>query len=208
MDKRKDKWKIMKNFLMLFPVVNLLAACGTTDPYGKRAEQERAYQTKQVARVIDQSPAWMIKVPTSASAVYASGTSSSGDYSMALHKAKADAYAKICMAAGGTTSQSTKIYKADSATASSEVSEMVIRSRCKEVDVTGVETADKKIVQEGNRYRVYVLIALPTGDANILKKASDQKKTDAVAAKRAPEAFKELDAGTPGQSGRPASVNN
>jgi len=183
----------MKNVLLLLPIVAMLAACGTTDPYGKRAEQERARQEKYVTRTIDQAPDWMVKVPTSASAVYAAGTSSSGDYSMAVHKAKADAYAKVCMSAGGTASQRTKMYKADSATTSSELSEMIIRTQCKEVDITGVETADKKIISEGNRYRAYVLIVLPTGDANVLKRAKEQQKLNEQAAKRAPEAFKELD---------------
>ena len=171
----------------------MLAACGTTDPYGKRAEQQRTIQTKSVERTIDKSPDWMIKVPTSSSAVYAAGTSSSGDYSMAVHKAKADAYGKICMTAGGTTSQRTKIYKTDTADASSQVSEMIIRTACKEVDITGVEVSDKKIIADGNRYRAYVLIALPTGDANVLKKAKNQQRLNEITAQRAPEAFKELD---------------
>ena len=184
----------MKKTLLLIPVVAMLAACGTTDPYGKRAEQERAIQTKSVERTIDKAPKWMIELPKSASAVYSAGTSSSGDYSMAVHKAKAEAYGKICMTAGGNVSQRTKIYKADTSDVSSELSELVIRTACKEVDVTGVEVADKKIIADGGRYRAYVLVALPTGDANILKKAKDQQKINELAAKRAPEAFKELDA--------------
>jgi len=184
----------MKKTLFLLPIVAALAACGTTDPYGKRAEQERAIQTKSVERTIDKAPDWMVKLPTSASAVYSAGTSSSGDYSMAVHKAKAEAYGKICMTAGGTVSQRTKIYKADTADVSSELSELVIRTACKEVDITGVEVSDKKIIADGGRYRAYVLVALPTGDANILKKAKDQQKINELAAKRAPEAFKELDA--------------
>ena len=198
----------MKKALLLLPIVALLAACGTTDPYGKRAEQERARQEKYVERTIDKAPDWMVKVPTSASAIYSSGTSSSGDFSMAVHKAKADAYAKICMSAGGTASQRTKIYKADSATTSSELSEMIIRTQCKEVDITGVETADKKIISEGNRYRAYVLIVLPTGDANVLKRSKEQQKLNEEAARRAPEAFKELDepVQSPNQAGRPVSV--
>ena len=183
----------MKKALILLPVVAMLAACGTTDPYGKRADMERERQAKQVERVIDKAPDWMVKVPTSTSAVYSAGTARSGDYAMAVHKAKADAYGKICMTAGGTASQRTKIYKADTANASSELSEMVIRTQCKEVDITGVETADKKIIPEGTSYRAYVLIALPTGDANVLKKAKEQQKLNEIAAKRAPEAFKELD---------------
>ena len=184
----------MKKALLLLPIVAALAACGTTDPYGKRADVERARQEKYVDRVIDQAPKWMLQVPVSTSAVYAAGTSASGDYSMAFQKAKADAYGKICMTAGGTASQRTKIYKADTADSSTELSEMVLRTSCKEVDLTGVETAEKKIVAEGNRFRAYVLVALPTGDANILKKAKEQAKLNEIAARRAPEAFKELDA--------------
>jgi hypothetical protein len=191
----------MKKVLVLLPIVAALAACGTTDIYQKRADAERQYKEKYVEKSIDKMPDWMIKVPVSSSAVYAAGTSSSGDLSMAVHKAKADAYAKICMTAGGTVSQRTKIYKADTAEASSELSEMVIRTACKEVDITGVETADKKIIPEGTRYRAYVLIALPTGDANVLKKAKDQKRLDEIAAERAPAAFKELDEPTSAKPG-------
>jgi hypothetical protein len=191
MDKRKDGWQIMKA-LLLIPIVAILAACGTTDPYGKRADQERERQERYVERTIDQAPKWMIQTPVSSSAVYAAGTSASGDYSMAFQKAKADAYGKICMTAGGTASQRTKIYKADTAQASSELSEMVIRTQCKEVDLTGVEVTERKIIAEGGRYRAYVLVALPTGDANILRKAKEQAKLNELAAKRAPEAFKEL----------------
>lgn len=180
--------------LILIPIVALLAACGTTDPYGKRADLERERQEKYVERVIDKAPKWMLETPISNSAVFAAGTSASGDYSMALQKAKADAYGKICMTAGGTASQRTKVYKADTATASSEVSEMILRTSCKEVDLTGVEVKDKKIISEGNRFRAYVLVVLPTGDANILKKAKEQARVNELAAQRAPEAFKELDA--------------
>jgi hypothetical protein len=38
-----------------------------------------------------------------------------------------------------------------------------------------------------------VLVALPTGDANVLKKAKEQAKLQEQVARRAPEAFKELD---------------
>ena len=183
----------MKKFLMIVPMVAMLAACGTTDPYGKRADIERERQEKLVERTIDKAPKWMLEVPISNSAVFAAGTANSGDYSMAFAKAKADAYGKICMTAGGTASQRTKLYKMDTATSSAEASEQVIRTSCNEVDLTGVEVKEKKIISEGPRYRAYVLVALPTGDANILKRAKEQQKINELAAQRAPEAFKELD---------------
>jgi len=183
----------MKKIFIVLPIVAALTACGTTDVYQKRSDNERAYKEKQVERAVDQAPKWMTQVPVSNSAVYAAGTSASGDYAMAMMKAKADAYGKICMAAGGTASQRTKIYKADTADASTELSEMVLRTSCKEVDLTGVETTEKKMVSEGNRFRAYVLVALPTGDANVLRKAKERAKLEEITARRAPEAFKELD---------------
>lgn len=183
----------MKKAFILVPIVAMLTACGTTDVYQKRADAERQRETRNVERTIDKAPDWMIKVPMSNSAVYSAGTARSGDYSMAVHKAKAEAYGKICMSAGGTASQRTKIYKADNTTSTSEVSEMVIRTSCNEVDLTGVEVSDKKIIAEGNYYRAYVLIALPTGDANVLRKSKETQRLNELAAKRAPEAFKELD---------------
>jgi hypothetical protein len=41
---------------------------------------------------------------------------------------------------------------------------------------------------------VYVLVALPTGDANILRKAKEVAKERQIAAGRSDQAFKELDA--------------
>ena len=99
----------MKKILTLLPLVAILAACGTTDPYQKRAEQERERQERYVEKAIDQAPKWMTQPPLSNSAVYEAGSAVSQDFSMADIKAKADAYGKICMAAGGTVSQRTDI---------------------------------------------------------------------------------------------------
>jgi hypothetical protein len=183
----------MKKILLLAPLVAILAACGTTDPYAKRAEQERERQERYVEKAIDQAPKWMTQVPLSNSAVYEAGSAVSADFSMADIKAKADAYGKICMAAGGTASQRTKIYRTDSERASTEMSEMALRTSCDKVDLTGVEIKEIKRVAEGTRFRVYVLVALPTGDANILRRAKEEAKERLVAAGRRDQAFKELD---------------
>jgi hypothetical protein len=183
----------MKKTLLLVPIVVMLAACGTTDVYQKRADNERERQERLVERALDKAPEWMTKVPLSNSAVFENGTAVSSDFSFADHKAKADAYGKICMAAGGTASQRTKIYKTDSDKTSTELSEMALRTSCAEVDLTGVEVRDIKRISEGGRIRVYVLVALPTGDANILRRAKEAQKQREFAANRAPEAFKELD---------------
>jgi len=183
----------MKKFLLLVPIVAILAACGTTkDAYEKRADNERERQERYVEKAIDQAPKWMSNPPISNSAVYEAGSAVSADWSMADIKAKADAYGKICMAAGGTASQRTKIYRTDSDKASTEFSEMAMRTSCREVDLTGVEVKEIKRVAEGTRFRVYVLVALPTGDANILRRAKEEAKQREIAAGRSEQAFKEL----------------
>jgi hypothetical protein len=97
------------------------------------------------------------------------------------------------MMAGGTASQQTKIYRTDSEATSTELSEQAIKTSCKAVDLTGVEVTEIKHVAEGTRYRTYVLVALPTGDANLMRKYKDGLKQRELAAQRAPEAFKEMD---------------
>jgi hypothetical protein len=56
-----------------------------------------------------------------------------------------------------------------------------------------IDFKEIKRVAEGTRFRVYVLVALPTGDANILRKAKEAAKERQVAASRQDQAFKELD---------------
>ena len=187
----------MKKLALVVAVAGLLSACGSTgykaDNYSERASQALAQQTRSQQTAIDQAPQWMSKLPKSTNAVYESATATSGDFAMADMKAKAIAYAKICKSAGGTVRAQTKVFRQDTDTTSNENSEMAIRSMCKDVDITGVETVEMKHVADGNRIRTYVLIALPIGDANLLRttKVNEELARDAKA--RGPESFKELD---------------
>ena len=206
----------MKKLLTVVPLVMLMAACSSTsDPYAKRAEAERERQTKLVERSIDKAPEWMLKVPKSEGAVYANGTAISPDMEMAISKAKMLAYGKICMAAGGEVDQQSRVFRTDNNNTSVENSEVAIRAMCRKVDITGVEPSQKVLIAEGDRYRAYVLIALPVGDANQLRKAKVNEELNRNANVRATEAFKELDQKTepktefkPGAQVTPINVQN
>jgi hypothetical protein len=91
----------MKKFFVLAPIVTMLAACGTTDPYEKRANLERERQDRAAEQAISRAPKWMTKLPDSKDAIYANGTALSRDFAMSDEKAKVIALSKICMAAGG-----------------------------------------------------------------------------------------------------------
>jgi hypothetical protein len=183
----------MKKLFLMLPVVSLLAACGTTNVYDKRADAERERHERAVERSIDKAPKWMSKLPESQSAVYANGSAVSRDFSMADSKARSIAYSSICMAAGGTVDKSSKIYMNDTESATAENSEMVIRSMCKSVDISGVEIVETVRVSENGRFRSYVLVALPTGEANAILKRKDQLRANKNALERSDRAFNELD---------------
>ena len=180
------------------PIVAVLAACGTTDVYQKRVENEREYQEKAIDQALKRRPNFMGKLPVSDSAVFAAGEGSAENYSMAVHLARTNALAEICYSAGGTISSQTKQY--DTGSTKSSSIEKVTRSNCNAVDVTGVETYGAKnidenpvVVRAGNRFTAYVLVALPTGDANVLRRAKEKAVRESLEAQRATQAFKELD---------------
>ncbi len=184
----------MKKTLLLLPIAVALTACGTTDPYAKRADMERERQVSSQERILDKTPSWYNNLPTSSSAVYESGFGSSFNMSDADAYAKTDAYGKLCMTAGGKTSQQTKIYSSEGERSRTQLNERTTKSFCPSVDLTGVEQKEiKRIVTPNGKVNTYVLIVLPTGDANILRKAREAHEERELALKRAPEAFKELE---------------
>jgi len=177
----------MKKLALALVATGVLSACGTKGPdYSAQYSSQSKLQTAQMNSAVEQAPAWMSKLPKAPGYIFENGTATSGDFGFADIKAKSIAYAKICTAAGGKVRSQVKIFRSDNGDASTDQSEMALRSMCPDVDITGVETVEMKHVSEGNRIRTYVLVTLPIGDKNVLKSAKD-------AAARAPGAFKELD---------------
>jgi hypothetical protein len=194
----------MKKVFAILPLVALVACSSTKTPvstgpvlpsetYDNRAAVSQIDREAQVNKSIAQAPEWMTKVPVSNNAVYANGSAVSTDMSMADYKAKLFAYGKICMAAGGKVSQQAKVFMQDTTEASAEISELAIKSMCPSVDITGTEIKEVKRISEGGRFRTYVLLALPTGDANALQTRKDRMKLRERAEQRSGEAFTELD---------------
>ena len=205
----------MKRAFAILPLVALMTACQSmkpqaestpapavvasrepvlpTEQYDNRAAREQIRREAQVERSISQAPKWMTDLPTSDNAVYANGSAVSTDMSMADYKAKLFAYGKICMAAGGRVNQQSHVFMQDTAEASNETSELAIRAMCPSVDITGTEIKEVKRVSEGGRFRTYVLVALPHGDANQMRKRRDQAVLKQRAEKRQAEVFKEMD---------------
>jgi len=183
----------MKNIIAL-AVVATLAACNSIpkENYEKKAYEENQRQEKAVVSAIDNIPKWMKAMPNSDNAVFSTGTAVSNDLSMSEWKAKMFAFGKICIAAGGKVDQQGKVFMQETGEFSNETSELAIKTMCPSVDITGTEVREVKQVAEGNRYRTYVLVALPTGDANLLQKRKDKLAAAARAQRRSDETFKDL----------------
>ena len=187
----------MKKLILLAPIVVILAACSSSpkDPYERRVYHDEQRREKAAEQAIDRAPKWMTDLPVSKSAVYQNGTAVSPDYSMAVTKAKTVAFGKICMSAGGRVNQQSKIYRTDSENASTEFSELAIKTYCPGVDISGVEVAAEgiKVIPENGRFRAYVLIALPIGEANGIQKVTDARNQRRLAETRSRESFKEME---------------
>jgi hypothetical protein len=162
------------------------------DTYGQRAKQQAGISAEEVKRTVDESPDWMKKLPTSTNAVYANGTALSNDYEMAVNKAKLHALGKICMTAGGSVDRRSRTFQSDSDDVTTSNSENAIQANCKGVDVTGAEPVDQKIIPAGNRFRAYVLMALPIGSANELKRENRQHELQIKSLERSKEVFQEM----------------
>jgi len=172
-----------------------LTACASNpaEQVKSQAQEEYRQQAMIANQSIAQAPTWMSKLPKESGVIYENGTAVSSDFAMADLKAKTIAYTKICTGAGGKVRSQMKMYRADNEGASVEQSELIARSICPDVDITGVETVEMKHVAEGNRIRSYVLVALPMGSKNVMKSTKDIQN-------RSVDAFKELDSITKEQA--------
>jgi hypothetical protein len=186
---------MVKYIVIVFSAI-FISACSTTDKFEKRSDEDRSRQADNISRAIDKSPKWMDKLPESKDAVYANGSAISRDFSMADEKAKLIAFGRLCTAAGGEIDKQNLMFLSETENVSNERSELTIRSMCRSVDISGAETVEIKRIAEGSRYRSYVLVALPLGEANAMGARNDRRKSIDAAKRRSEQALKELDENT------------
>lgn len=184
---------IMKQFILAGVALAVLAGCSTTDKYEKRAEVDRERREKAADRVIDSAPDWFTKPPVSKDAVYAVGDSYGGTLSGAISNARANAFEGICQASGGTVRSQTKVYRQDTQDASTGLTTTAIRNMCPDVDVTGAEVNNHKVIRVGDRFHAYVLVAMPLGEANVLARTKQRERLQRHALGASERAFRELD---------------
>jgi len=186
-----------KSLVVVLGLAALVSACSTAQPVVAPVKAQAAVQTSpQVASVqaaMDAIPDWFVEVPRVEGVIHSVGDGVSSSMSGALSNARANAYEGICQSAGGTVRSQTKVYRQDTESASTSMTTTAIRNLCPDVDVTGATVEKRKIIQDGNRFRAFVLVGLPMGEKNTLARTKQANKIAERAAGNATREFKELD---------------
>jgi hypothetical protein len=120
-------------------------------------------------------PIWFTNRPkNSAEVIYSVGYGSSTNLMSAKTMAESEAYRELCMGGNGVTDAQDKLYRSDKNGAGVNIGTTVIRNKCANLDITGTEVADSKLIVNGTKFSYYVLIALPLGDINFRAQAKQQ----------------------------------
>lgn len=186
----------MKKALVLLPVVAALSACGTfssKDPIDRRADEIAERKEVAANKIIKETPEYCTSPKVINNAVVTCGESDGFTKANTEEWARADAYGKICIAAGGEIDSQTKSFNSENISGASRANERVVRAMCRKVDITGAEYRKPKTIFINGKYYSWVEVVLPMGDANILRTTKVKEKMDGTAEQRAERAYKELD---------------
>lgn len=179
----------MKKLLLVVAIGSLLTACAS----GPQPTAQQKVEIERAKVSVSNIPDWFADLPKEDNAIYATGDAVSSSASGALSTARANAFEGICQSAGGKVRSQTKVYRVDTEKSSTSTSTTAIRNFCPDVDVTGAQVAKTAFVQEGGRIRAFVLVKLPTGDANTLARTKHRERLERQAVGNMKDEFKELD---------------
>lgn len=146
----------MKKTILTLAVLSLVG-CAATDPL--QAERDR--QSAIVKEVLAQTPPWVDNPPHDPLSYYAVGTAADQDWNVADYTAKAVAFGRLCMMATGTVSQTTNVDKRDRDRKLWEATDIVLKTKCQNIDINDVEIVSTKHIAEGHKIRTFILVELP-----------------------------------------------
>ena len=153
------------------------------------------YALPQVqGRVIARAPAWFVNLPEdTADMAFAVGTATSTDEQMAYDKARMAAERKLVEQMYARITTQTNSFKADRGGATIENYQQVTRKNARG-ELSGAQRVDSQVTHDGQNYKVYVLLRLPTGAANTMQTRRDQARLQREAEIRGPAAERDMDA--------------
>jgi hypothetical protein len=184
----------MKTLLLLSLLV--LAACSSVKPGSLEAlKAEKEETKKEMAKTLDNTPKWYLTPPKDNTAVYEKAVARSRDMQMAVNKAHMLARAQLAIAIQGEINATMRLFM-DEVGYNPDVSNntsIVTSQDALLVELPGVEQEDAKLLLEGDRYVVYVLIKYPVGEMNKVMVDRIHQNNALTAKLRASKAFTELE---------------
>lgn len=181
---------------------SLLMACSSPKPgtpeaaaASEREAKEKA--VKAVSKSIDDAPDWYTTPPVEANAIYATGSALSSDMQMALDSAGMAAKREMAGQLSNRLSSKMKEFVSEGGGANDSAylreSEFVTKNVIAEVNLAGSRREKSKVVQQGEKYRAYVLLRYPIGEANKVLVDQIRKSSQVDARVRSSKAFQDLE---------------
>ena len=166
-------------------VVEIAPQVVPVHPYAMPARQ---------ARVVPQAPEWYVRMPEDTpDMTFAVGTATSTDEQMAYDKARMAAERKLVEQMYARITTQTNSFKADRGSATIENYQQVTRKNARG-ELSGAQRVDSQVTHDGQYYKVYVLLRLPTGANNTMQTRRDQSRMQREAEIRGRAAERDMDA--------------
>lgn len=145
-------------------------------------------------RTVVQAPAWFVQLPEdTAEMTFAVGTATSTDEQMAYDKARMAAERKLVEQMYARISTQTNSFRADRGSTMIENYQQVTRKNARG-ELAGAQRVDSQTTHDGRVYKVYVLLRLPMGEANLAQTRRDQARAQREAEIRSRAAERAMDA--------------
>ena len=146
------------------------------------------------ARQVPQAPEWYVRMPEdTAEMTFAVGTATSTDEQMAYDKARMAAERKLVEQMYARITTQTNSFKADRGSATIENYQQVTRKNARG-ELSGAQRVDSQVTHDGQYYKVYVLLRLPTGANNTMQTRRDQSRLQREGEIRGRAAERDMDA--------------
>jgi hypothetical protein len=138
-------------------------------------------------------PTWFVKMPNDTpEMLFAAATASSPDMQMALDKARLQAERKLIELHGSKISSLTKSNRTDTGDTMIESTSVTVQKNANG-ELIGAQRVDSQVSFDGQKYRAFVLLRLPTPEFNILLKQKVNVQSRKEAELRAARSQQELE---------------
>ena len=194
--------KLNKTNVCLGAMLVFLGACaapkpGTPEFVQKKEDEQQKASTQAVEQTISKSPAWYTQPPVDINAIYQTATESSPDMQRSMDKAVMAAKSQLASKLGDRASQKIEDFATESGTTNDEQINRFIKttriSVAKDINVAGYVLEKSQVIQEGNRYRSFVLLRYPLGESNKVIVAQIKKEASIDFKLKASKAFEDLE---------------